>query len=91
MRSLLGFGACSGLYLMLVVDRVEGAVAAVELPDATIVHLPVEVLPSGVREGDRVVVRAKRLLEARGGRREGRARGARSKGTCRGGPAGGPS
>jgi len=50
-----------GLLLILVVDRIEGGVAAVELADATIVHLPVEVLPPGVREGERVVVRARRI------------------------------
>lgn len=36
----------------LVVDRVEGAFAAVELPGRGVVDLPVDWLPVGAKEGD---------------------------------------
>ena len=39
-----------------VVDQIDGGIAAVELPDLTIVYFPIETLPSGIREGDRVRV-----------------------------------
>lgn len=75
MRSFRGFVACAGLLVVLVVDRIEGGVAAVELEDLSIVHLPVALLPQGVREGDRLEVRARRIGGARGARRAVRVRG----------------
>lgn len=74
MRGVLGV-PLAGLLVVLIVDRVEGGVAAVELRDLSIVHLPVALLPPGVREGDRLAVRARRIGGARGARRPIRVRG----------------
>jgi hypothetical protein len=37
-----------------VVDQIDAGIAAVELPDRSIVYVGVAALPAGVREGDRV-------------------------------------
>lgn len=45
--------------LLLTVDRIEGDVIVVELPDARVVDVPAAALPPGLREGDRVRVRSR--------------------------------
>lgn len=52
---LLVFGAVA------VIDRIEGPVAVLEWHDLTITEVPVEVLPPGAGEGDRVLLRARTL------------------------------
>jgi hypothetical protein len=44
-----------------VVDRIEGEVAVLEWQDLTFAEVPVEVLPPGVEEGDRLVLHARSL------------------------------
>jgi len=46
-----------------IVDQIDGGIAAVELRDLEVVYVPVESLPSGVREGDRVRLRGMRPVE----------------------------
>ncbi len=46
-----------------IVDQIDNGIAAVELPDLTVVLVPIEALPLGVREGDRVRVRAGRPVD----------------------------
>jgi hypothetical protein len=41
----------------LVVDRIEGAYAVVEVPDGRLLDVPYDLLPPGTREGDRVRMR----------------------------------
>jgi hypothetical protein len=45
---------CAESALELVVDRVEGAVAVVELPGVVFVDFPLAALPPSAGEGDRV-------------------------------------
>ena len=49
------------LALVVTIDRLEGDMAVVELPDRHMVDLPHDVLPAGAREGDRILLRATAL------------------------------
>ncbi len=53
--TLFVFGAIA------VIDRIEGPVAVLEWRDMTITEVPVDVLPPGAGEGDRVVLHARTL------------------------------
>lgn len=44
----------------LVVDQIDGGVAAVEWNGTDIAHLPVDLLPADVSEGDRLVLKVRR-------------------------------
>lgn len=44
-----------------VIDRIEGPVAVLEWRDLRFTEVPVEVLPPGANEGDRIVLRARTL------------------------------
>jgi hypothetical protein len=43
-----------------VIDQIDAGIAAIELQDRSIVHVSVELLPTGAREGDRVRFRLDR-------------------------------
>lgn len=40
-----------------VVDRIEGSYAVLEFSDRTVINLPLQALSTGVREGERLIVR----------------------------------
>lgn len=42
--------------MIVIVDRFEGEFAVVELPDKTMVNMPVVLLPEGTQEGDLVEI-----------------------------------
>ncbi|MEZ0536520.1 DUF3006 domain-containing protein [Caldicellulosiruptoraceae bacterium PP1] len=42
--------------MKVVVDRIEGDFAVVELPDRTIVNMPIILLPKEVKEGDVIII-----------------------------------
>lgn len=51
---------CLVLVVHLVVDQLDGGVAAVEWNGTDIAFLPAALLPAGTSEGDRLVVRVRR-------------------------------
>jgi hypothetical protein len=57
---------------IVVIDRIEGPLAVVEWRDAHLTEVPVVVLPPGVREGDRVLLRTRTLPPPSVARRPGR-------------------
>ena len=48
------------LLLRGTIDQIDAGVAAIERADLLIVYVPMDLLPAHVREGDRVVLRARR-------------------------------
>lgn len=67
------FVALLAVTFVLVVDQIDGGVAAVEVDGEEVAHVPVSLLPADVSEGDRLVVRVRsrltRALHARQARR----------------------
>ena len=58
------------LLLRGTVDQIDAGIAAVEQSDLEIVYVPIDLLPEHTREGDRVVLRARRTpLKTRRNRR----------------------
>ncbi len=54
-------GALLVIGAIAVVDRIEGSVAVLEWQDFGVTEVPVELLPPGVGEGDRLLLRARSL------------------------------
>ena len=42
--------------MKVIIDRFEGDYAVVELPDGTMVDMPISLIPEGAREGDVLVI-----------------------------------
>ncbi|NLM76259.1 MAG: DUF3006 domain-containing protein [Clostridiaceae bacterium] len=42
--------------MKVIIDRFEGDYAVVELPDMTMVDMPISLIPEGAREGDVLVI-----------------------------------
>ncbi len=59
------FCTSEGNITMIIIDRIEGEFAVVELPDGRMVDMPKELLPVGANEGDVIEIRINRDERAR--------------------------
>ncbi len=63
MRAALVFAGT--LTCHLIVDQIDAGQVAIELPDLTVVVVPIALLPEDAREGDQIRMRIKRRRRSR--------------------------